>query len=142
MLHMCMCTKILLAVEKTQIAVPSQRDDIDNQNSVMQRNQLEIDSLHKGPYHPILCKGGPVTLLQLFLGTPTLHDSHTAEEDEQICAGKHCLVETNSCKDFDILILEDDLILKKLEPRRCGRTKDSCAIWLAVRYIDRRRGID
>ena len=124
---MYMCTKILLAVEKAQIAVPSQRDDIDNQNSVMQRNQLEIDSLYKWPHHPILCKSGPVTLLQLFLGTPTLHDSHTAEEDEQICAGKHCLVETNSCKNFDILVLEDDLILEKLEPRRCSGTKDSCA---------------
>jgi hypothetical protein len=124
---MYMCTKILLAVEKAQIAVPSQRDDIDNQNSVMQRNQLEIDSLYKWPHHPILCKGGPVTLLQLFLGTATLHDSHTAEEDEQVCAGKHCLVETNSCKNFYVLILEDDLILEKLEPRRCGGTKDSCA---------------
>jgi hypothetical protein len=134
-----MWAKILLAVEKAQITIPSQRDDIDHQNSVMQRNQLKINSLNKGPYHPVLCKGGPVTLLQLFLGAPTLHDSHAAEEDEQVCASEHCLVGSNSCKNFNILILEDNLILEKLKPSRCGRTKDGYARLLAVRWIDRPR---
>ena len=72
----------LLAVQVAEVAVPAQRDNIDDENSVVQWNQLEVDSLDKRPHHPVLCQSGPVALLQLLLWTCTLHDGHAAQEDK------------------------------------------------------------
>lgn len=116
----------LLAIQVAEIAVPAQRDNIDDQDSVMQGNQLEVDGLDEWPNHPILCQGGPVALLQLFLRACTLHDGHTAQEDEQVGASKYSLITSNSGKDFSILVFEDDFVLQELKPSCCSWTENSC----------------
>jgi hypothetical protein len=43
-----------LAIEEAEVAVPAQRDNIDNQNPVLKWNDLEVDRLNKWPNHPVL----------------------------------------------------------------------------------------
>lgn len=71
-----------MAVEEAQVAVPPQRDYIDNQNSVMQRYELEVDDLDEGPDHPVGLKGVLVRAIELILRARTLHDRHAAEEEK------------------------------------------------------------
>lgn len=107
-----------MTVEETQVAVPSQGDDVDNQNSVVERNNGEVDSLNEWPDHPVLGQCSPVCALQLILGAGSLHHSHAAQEKEQVCAGEDGLIETNAGDGFEILVLQDDVVLEEFEP--CG----------------------
>ena len=73
---------LTLAIQEAKVAIPPQRDDIDNQNSMMKRNQLEVDSLNERPNHPILLQRIPIRLIQLIFRAGTFHDGHATQEDE------------------------------------------------------------
>ena len=120
----------LLAVQVAKVTIPAQRDNIDDQNSVMQWNQLEVDSLDEGPNHPVCCQCWPVALLQLVSRTCTLHDGHAAEEDKQVDSSKYSLIASNSGKNFGILVLKNDFVLQELEPSCCSWTENSCVALL------------
>lgn len=93
-----------MTVDPAQVTIPSQRNDVDEQNSVMQRNKLEVDHLNERPNHPIALQCRPVALLQLVLRTCTLHYSHTAEEAEQVGTGEDGLIGGYSGQDFGVLV--------------------------------------
>jgi hypothetical protein len=115
-----------LAIEKAKVAVPSQRDDIDNQNSVVQRDKLEVDCLDERPHHPVLLYSGRICAIQLLLRAATLQDSHAAEEAEQVGGSEEKLIGSDTGSDFEILVLQDDLVLEEFEPCCRSRTEDDC----------------
>lgn len=51
---------------------------------MIQRHELEIHSLHRGPQHPILLQRRPPRALQLLLGIAPLHDRHARQETPQV----------------------------------------------------------
>ena len=73
---------LTLAIQEAKVAIPSQRDDIDNQHPMMKRNQLEVDSLNKRPNHPIFLQRIPIRLIQLIFWAGTFHDGHATQEDK------------------------------------------------------------
>jgi hypothetical protein len=97
-----------LAVEETQVAVPSQCNNIDHKNAMLKRHNLKVDKLYPWPEHPILCEGGSVCTLYLLPRRRTFHDRHGREETDEI----------DGC--------EDELI--------GGDTGDSgrCGFWIAT----------
>jgi hypothetical protein len=115
-----------LAVQETQVAIPSQRDNVHNQHPVMQWYQFEIDSLYERPHHPILLQRRSICTLQLVLRTRPLHNRHTTQEDEKIRARENDLICRNPRNDFQVLVLEDDFVLEEFEPRRGCWPEDSC----------------
>ena len=119
-----------MAVKETKVAVPSQRNNIDDQDPVVQRHKLEIDRLDHRPHHPILLQRVPVCAVQLVLRTRALHDRHAAEEDEQVGAGEDDLVAGDAGDDLGALVLEDDFVLEELEPGRGCGSEDSCKVLL------------
>jgi hypothetical protein len=92
---------------------------------MMQRHNLEIDSLHKRPNHPVLRQRGPVRTVQFIFGARSLHDSHAAQENKQVGAGKDGLIAADAGEDFEVLILEDDSVLEEFEPGGCCGAEDS-----------------
>ena len=92
----------------------------------MKRDQLEIDGLNKRPDHPVLLECRQVTLLQLILWTRTFHDRHATEENEQVGASKDCLVDSNTSDNFEVFVLQHDLVLQKLVPYCCSGAKNGC----------------
>lgn len=99
---------------------------------MVERHQLEVDALNERPYHPVRLQCRPVALIQFILRTRALHDSHTAEEDEQIGAGKDCLVACHPGDDLGILVLQHHFVLQEFEPGRGSGTEDSCATVLSA----------
>jgi len=92
---------------------------------VVQRNQFEVDSLNKGPNHPILLQSSPICSLQLLLWARAFHNGHAAKENKEIGACEDSLISSNAREHLDILISKDDLVLEELEPGRGCRTEDS-----------------
>lgn len=115
---------VALAVQEAEVAVPSQRDHIDNQNTMVQGNQLEVDSLNKWPNHPVGGQCSPVGAVELLLRAWPLHNCHAAQETEQVGAGEDGLIGCYSGCNFEVLVGKDDLVLEKLEPSCCSWTKD------------------
>jgi hypothetical protein len=113
-----------LTIEEAQVAVPPNRDHIDQQYSVIEWDELEIHKLDKWPYHPVLLQGHLVGLVQLLLRARPLHDRHAAQEDKHIGGGKDGLISSNSCNDFEVLVFEHNLVLEKFEPGRSCWTED------------------
>ncbi len=123
--HICASDLVVVAIQVTEIAGPSQRDHIHNQNPVLERNEREVDGLDKGPYHPILRQSTPVCLVQPVLGARALHRRHTAQEDEETDRREDCLIGSHSGHELDFLVAVDDLVREELEPSCGSRTKDS-----------------
>jgi hypothetical protein len=100
---------------------------------MMKWNQLEVDGLDERPNHPILLQCLPVRAIEFLLRALAFHNSHAAQEDEHVGGREDNLVAGDTCDDFEILVREDDLVLKEFEPGCCGRTEDSCtelSAWL------------
>lgn len=77
----------------------------------MKRDQLEIDCLDERPDHPILLERRSVCAVQLILRTRALHDSHTAQEDEEVGTSEDGLISSNASCDLEVFVLQHDLVL-------------------------------
>jgi hypothetical protein len=115
-----------LAVQETQVAVPSQRDNVHHQHPMMQWHQFEIDRLHKRPHHPILLQCRSICTLQFIFRARPLHNRHTTQENEKIRARENDLICPNPCENFEVLVLENDFVLEEFEPGRGCWPEDSC----------------
>lgn len=47
----------LLAVHPAEVAVPADGDDVGKQDSVLERQECEVDGLDKRPHHPVGLEG-------------------------------------------------------------------------------------
>lgn len=81
------------AVECTQVAVPANADNVDKQDAVIQRDELEVDGLHKWPDHVVGSQGVLVILVELIADRTTLEHSHGGQEHADGAGGKDTLVE-------------------------------------------------
>lgn len=115
-----------MAVKEAQVAVPAQRNDIDDQNPVVQRHKLKVDRLNERPNHPILLQRSKIRAVQLILRARTLHNRHTAQENEEVGASEDSLVGSDAGEDLEVLVLEHDSVLQEFEPGRCCGAEDSC----------------
>ena len=91
---------------------------------MLQRHQLEIDSLHPRPHHPVLLQRRRIRALQLIPRTRPLHDRHTAQKNEEVRRREHDLISQHARRDSRVRILEHDLVLQELEPGGCDRAED------------------
>ena len=92
---------------------------------MLQRYELEVDSLNEWPDHPVLLQGRRIGLVELILRAASLHDSHAAEEDEEVGGRKNGLIDSNARSDLEVLVLQYHLVLEKLEPC-CGSGTEDC----------------
>jgi hypothetical protein len=99
----------------------------------MQRHKFKVDSLHKRPNHPILLQRRSICALQLVFGTRSLHNRHTAQENEEIRACEDCLICGDPSDDFEVFVLENDFVLEELEPCGCCWAENS--YWGAVSSV-------
>lgn len=80
----------------------TQRDNVDNQNSVLQWGELEVGKLDKGPDHPVLGQGALVCRFNLLLWVGAFHDGHVVEEAEQVDGSEDALIKADTGKDLAI----------------------------------------
>ena len=69
------------AVQKAEVAIPAQRDDVDNQHPVLHGYVLEICKLHPWPDHEILSKAGDVGVFEALCGRCAFEVGHGGEEE-------------------------------------------------------------
>ena len=104
-------------------------DEVDEEDLVRQRHELEVGELHNGPDHPVLGQRVEVCALQLLLRVGALEDGHGAQETEQVGASKHSLIREDTRDNLKVgLARDDDLLLEETEPLDGGRTEDAAAI--------------
>ena len=93
---------------------------------MLQRHELEIDRLYSRPQQPIALQCPPVRAFDLFFWIGSLHDSHAAEEAEDIRACEDRLVGQDTSRDGEVgSIGEVDPARQEAEPGRCGGAEDS-----------------
>ena len=83
---------------------------------MFQRHKLEIHQLHPWPNHPVLCQGCAICALQFIRGARTLHDCHTAQEDEHVRGRKNTLVHKDAGDDCEVLVSKSDFLLEEFVP--------------------------
>lgn len=104
-------------------------DEVDEEDLVRQRHELEVGELHDRPDHPVLGQRVEVCALQLLLRVGALQQRHSAQEAEQVGASKHSLIGEDACDNLKVgLAGDDDLLLKEAEPLCSGRTEDAATI--------------
>lgn len=69
------------AVQERQVAVPAQRDDVDDKHAQVGGHVLEVDELHPRPDHEVLGQTGHVGLRQAVAHAAALEVSHAGEEE-------------------------------------------------------------
>ena len=93
---------------------------------MLKRDELEVQSLDKGPEHPVLGKSVPVGGLKLLLGVGSLHDGHGREEHEQVGGSKDGLIKTNTGENLGVGRAGNaNTALQEAEPGGSERTEDS-----------------
>ena len=103
--------------------------EVDEEDLVRQRHELEVGELHNGPDHPVLGQGVEVCALQLLLRVGALEDRHGAQEAEQVGASKHSLVGEDARDDLKVgLARDDDFLLEETEPLDGGRAEDAATV--------------
>lgn len=121
-------TTVLLFADVAEIAVPEDRKAVDEEHTVVDWDKGEVDHLNKWPDHPVTLQCALVGSSKLLARADALEDRHGAQEDEQVGWCENKLVDGNTCADLELLVLEADLGLKKLEPRSRSRSKDCCRL--------------
>lgn len=81
-----------LRVQITQVTIPTQTDNVDDQHSVFQGHNAEVCCLNSRPYRPVGFQARNITLLKFFLWTLSLQDGHCRQENEHVCARKNDLI--------------------------------------------------
>lgn len=92
----------LRAVQRTQVAIPANADDVDKQHAVVQRDELEVDGLHKGPDHVVGGEGVLVVLVELVADRAALEHGHGGEEHADGAGRKDALVESDTREDCGV----------------------------------------
>ena len=88
--------------EKERRIQLTQTNNINNQNPMLKRHKLKIDSLHSRPKHPILLQCLPISAPQLLLRITPLHVRHRAEKAEEIGGGEDGLVGQDARGDGEV----------------------------------------
>jgi hypothetical protein len=109
-----------------QIAVPEDRDDVHDQDSVMKRDELEVDQLDQRPAHVVRLQDPRIVLVELRLRILALKYSKRAKEAEKIGRRKEQLVAGYAGEDCAVLGREDDFVLQELEPGCCSGAEYAC----------------
>lgn len=121
-------SNLVASIQETKVTIPANGDDVDKEDPVVQRDQLEVEDLHKRPDEIVSGQSRPVALLELLFDAATLHDGHAAEEDSDEGGCEEALVTCDASEDLGVLILQDHSLLQELEPSRCARSKDGASI--------------
>lgn len=104
-------------------------NEVNEEDLVWQRHELEVGELHNGPDHPVLGQRVEVCALQLLLRVGTLKDGHGAQEAEQVGASEHSLIREDTRDDLKVgLARDDNLLLEETEPLDGGRTEDAATV--------------
>ena len=114
---------LLGAVEIAQIAVPADADDVDDEDAMVQRDELEVDHLHERPDQVVGRQGGLVVLLELLPRRGALQDGHAAEEDADEGRGEQTLVAGHARQDRAVGRAQVHVALQETEPGRRGRAE-------------------
>lgn len=91
---------------------------------MLQRQEGEVNRLHKGPDHPVGLERGPPGRLELLLGAVALHGGHAAEEDTDHDRREGELVSGDAGNCRKALVGRVDAAGQKVEPCCGSRTKD------------------
>lgn len=116
----------------------TKRDDVDDEDSVLERSKLEVGQLNEWPDHPVLAEGVGVGRLNLLLWVGAFHDCHVIQEGEQVARREDELIEADACKDLAIGRRRNaDAALENTEPLGSEGTEDGCGDGLAntLRHI-------
>ena len=115
-----------LLADVAEVAVPEDGKTVDEEHAVVDWDKGEVDHLNKWPNHPITLQCAIVGSSELLAWAYSLKNGHGAQEDEQVGWGKDKLVDSNTCADLELLVLEANLGLEELEPRSRSRSKYCC----------------
>lgn len=107
------------AVEEAQVAVPADADNVNKEQSVLQRHKGKVDGLHGGPDVVVARQGGAVVFVELLLGVGPLKDGHGGEEDADHDGGEDALVAGDAGDGLDCWVAVDDVAGEEVEPC-CG----------------------
>ena len=91
---------------------------------MLQRHDLEVDHLDKGPDHVVGRQGLAVAAVDLLGGGGALEDGHAAEEDADEGWGEDALVEGDAGEDGAVCGFEVYVALEEFEPGCCGGAED------------------
>lgn len=104
-------------------------DEVDEEDLVRQRHELEVGELHNGPDHPVLGQRVEVCALQLLPRVGTLQQRHGAQEAEQVGTSEDGLVGEDARDDLKVgLARDDNLLLEEAEPLDGGGTEDAATV--------------
>ena len=81
------------------MAIPPNANDVHKQQPMVQRDELEVDHLHKWPDHPIGEERLRIALLQLLLGRRALQHRHAAQKHPDEGRRKDALVARHAGED-------------------------------------------
>jgi len=114
---------------RLHVATLTQRNHVHDQDSVLQRHELEVRELHHRPHHPVLRERLLVRRCQLLPRVGALHDRHRAQEHEQVARSEEALVGRDARDDLEVGRGRDaDLALQEAEPRRGCWTEDGATV--------------
>lgn len=113
------------SIQVAEVAVPSQRDNVDDENSMLEGDELEVDSLNSGPNHVVLLNSSAVVCLDLLFGADSFQHRHDAEEHAQVDRSQDTLICCDTGSNFEVLVLQHDLILEEFEPVGSNGTEDT-----------------
>lgn len=116
---------VALAVHPAEVAVPANGDDIGKQQTVLQRQEGEVDKLHKRPEHPVGLESRPPSGVEALLGAFALHGGHAAEEDSNHDGSEERLVGRHSRQRLDTGISKGDATGQETQPGGCNRPKNT-----------------
>jgi hypothetical protein len=68
-------------VQVTQVAIPAQGDDVDNQDAMLHGHVFKVCKLHPWPDHKVLGEAGYVGVFETFLGGRAFEVGHGGEEE-------------------------------------------------------------
>lgn len=92
-------TLTLRAVQCTQIAIPANADDIDKQDAVVKRDELEVDGLYKRPNQVVGGEGVLVVLVEFLADRTSFEHGHGRQEHADGAGGEDALVEGDARED-------------------------------------------
>jgi hypothetical protein len=83
---------------------------------VLEGDELEVDGLDSGPDHVVLLDSSAIVCLDLLLGTGSFQHRHDTKEQAQVERSQDTLICCDTGSDFEVLVLQDDLVLEEFEP--------------------------
>lgn len=120
-----MALVLALAVHPAEVAVPANGDDIGKQQTVLQRQEGEVDELDKRPQHPVGLERRPPGGVEALLGALALHRSHAAQEDSNHDGSEERLVGRHARQRLNTGISEGDAPGEETQPSGCNRPKNT-----------------